>query len=56
MTSESIENEDFEKSEESEFNESMDIRNLLEETKKIPAKPKKAPKEITMLDEKIGRE
>ena len=52
MDAESIENEDFEKSEQSELTESMEIRKLLEETKNIQAKPKKAPREIIMLDDK----
>lgn len=50
MDLENIENEEFEKSEASELAETLQIRNLLGEAEKLPAKPKKAPREINMLD------
>ena len=50
MDSISIENEAFEKSELSELAESMIIQNLMQDTIPPTAKFKKAPREITMLD------
>ena len=50
MDSISIENEAFEKSELSELAESMIIQNLMQDTIPATAKFKKAPREITMLD------